>query len=41
MILKEENKEIRKELNALKKEMSLKRNHVVEPIKIPMNDYDE
>lgn len=36
MLLKEENKQMRKEIDQLKKEMSLKRNHVDEPLNIPM-----
>lgn len=36
MILKEENKQMRKEIDQLKKEMSLKRNHVDESFSIPM-----
>lgn len=36
MILKEENKQMRKEIDQLKKEMSLKRNHVEEQLNVPM-----
>lgn len=36
MLLKEENKQMRKEIDLLKKEMSLKRNHVDEPFKVQM-----